>query len=666
MHTRRSSIAIIRLAIVTILAAAAAVADPSARLAALTPADDVLQRSREMYGALRSYADTGVVLREYGTSSQDRDTFTTAFRREPRGFLLEFRKQAGDRYVVWGDPNAFHTWWKATGQRTDYPNPNNLPALDGSGVQTSGVALKIPSLLYAKAPLVSAFTNFTDATVQGVDDIAGHRCHRLVGTAKDVYGTGREVNVRAMTVWIDAATQVIRKIVEEWKPLPGQRNRVTTTFEPQVNPGLDDSRLRFTPPGDAAGAQPVAAPPAAQQAPAATVPAAAKPAAAATITLCPGLTIVTAINQPQGDYESIKRIESITPAGIRVRYSSYRQQPGFEYTGGPRDPPWIPFVVHRTIRHEDLAASASYMQIFDPEGVPEIVKGTTALGISGQSLRDLRQKGKTSLSIFQGGGQLGVQIDDTGRSKGMGEYRLPGELTRVDPVPQMVKVMVDGRITELPALRARGQFLWDDSEFFFLLDEANPLTLGFRIGIPKPPEPQQARDNLQVLRIERGCEDPTLPSSAKGGSGTAAAAGGGAGPPGSGAAAAPSAAAGRIEHDLATTGKAEIYSIYFAFNSDAIREESEPTLREIAAVLQRHPEWRLSIEGHTDNIAGDAYNLQLSNRRAAAVKTALVSGKGIATARLTTTGHGESRPKATNETLEGRAGNRRVELVRQP
>lgn len=442
---------------------------------------------------------------------------------------------------------------------------------------------------------------------------------------------------------------------------------------------------------------------------AATQPPGATPPAAANLTLCPGLTIVTAINQPQGDYESIKRIESITPAGIRVRYSSYRQQPGFEYTGGPRDPPWIPFVVYRTIRHEDLAASASYMQIFDPEGVPEIVKGTTALGISGQSLRDLRQKGKTSLSIFQGGGQMGVQIDDTGRSKGMGEYRLPGELTRVDPVPQMVKVMVDGRITELPALRARGQFLWDDSEFFFLLDETNPLTLSFRIGIPRPPDPpdprqsQQARDVLQVLRIEHACADPTLPSSAKAGSGKAAAGGGaagigglggaggsgagagagkegsaasagGAGPPTAGAAGAPaagggaaaSAAAARIEHDLATTGRAEIYSIYFAFNSDAIREESEPTLREIAAVLRRHPEWRLSIEGHTDSIAGDAYNLHLSNRRAAAVKAALVSGQQIATARLTTTGHGESRPKDTNDTLEGRAHNRRVELVRQP
>ncbi len=76
------------------------------------------------------------------------------------------------------------------------------------------------------------------------------------------------------------------------------------------------------------------------------------------------------------------------------------------------------------------------------------------------------------------------------------------------------------------------------------------------------------------------------------------------------------------------------------------------------------PDWKLAIEGHTDSIANDAYNLQLSQRRSAAVKNALVSKKAIAGTRLTTAGHGESRPKDTNDTLEGRARNRRVELVK--
>ena len=64
-------------------------------------------------------------------------------------------------------------------------------------------------------------------------------------------------------------------------------------------------------------------------------------------------------------------------------------------------------------------------------------------------------------------------------------------------------------------------------------------------------------------------------------------------------------------------------------------------------------------------MASDRYNLELSGRRAAAVKTALGTSFGISGSRLTTTGHGESAPKDRNDTVEGRARNRRVELVRR-
>ncbi len=393
-------------------------------------------------------------------------------------------------------------------------------------------------------------------------------------------------------------------------------------------------------------------------------------AAGANIPLCPGLTIVTAISQPQGDYESIKRIESVTAAGARIRYSSYMPDPKGDYdstTVAP--PPWVPFVVHRTVRTADLDASATYLQQFAPEGVPETVNGTTALGISRKSLRELKNSGKIPLTIYQAiNPAFGVKEDGT-PVVSLVDSRLPGELIRVDPNPVPVSLMVNGRMTTLPTIRARGKFLWDDSEFFFLDDERNPITLRFRIGIAAPPpgadelkkieqnpdvkkmldqpgvrelmqKQQRDRDVLQVLKITTGCEDPTL----------ALAAG----------------QRGAIEESLAKTGRADVYSIYFAFNSDEIRDESESTLREIADVLRRHPEWKLAIEGHTDSIATDAYNLQLSQRRSAAVKQALVSGKGVAAGRLTTGGFGEARPKDTNDTLEGRARNRRVELVKLP
>ncbi|HEX4179012.1 MAG TPA: OmpA family protein, partial [Rhizomicrobium sp.] len=72
-----------------------------------------------------------------------------------------------------------------------------------------------------------------------------------------------------------------------------------------------------------------------------------------------------------------------------------------------------------------------------------------------------------------------------------------------------------------------------------------------------------------------------------------------------------------------------------------------------------------TVEGHTDNIGGDTYNLDLSKRRAAAVKNALVTRYHITADRLSTNGYGSSRPVETNDTLEGRARNRRVELTRE-
>jgi outer membrane protein OmpA-like peptidoglycan-associated protein len=88
-------------------------------------------------------------------------------------------------------------------------------------------------------------------------------------------------------------------------------------------------------------------------------------------------------------------------------------------------------------------------------------------------------------------------------------------------------------------------------------------------------------------------------------------------------------------------------------------------LEEIAGILQKNSDWKLSITGHTDNIGGDASNLELSRKRAAAVKTALVERYHIAAARLASGGMGASQPQAKNDTPEGRARNRRVELTRQ-
>jgi outer membrane protein OmpA-like peptidoglycan-associated protein len=120
-----------------------------------------------------------------------------------------------------------------------------------------------------------------------------------------------------------------------------------------------------------------------------------------------------------------------------------------------------------------------------------------------------------------------------------------------------------------------------------------------------------------------------------------------------------------VEKQLTEQKRAVTYGIYFDFNKDTIKPESEPVLKQIVQAMTDNPTWKLTVAGHTDNIGGDAYNLDLSKRRAAAVKRALVDRYHIAPDRLITDGYGALRPVDTNETLEGRARNRRVELTRE-
>jgi OmpA-OmpF porin, OOP family len=116
---------------------------------------------------------------------------------------------------------------------------------------------------------------------------------------------------------------------------------------------------------------------------------------------------------------------------------------------------------------------------------------------------------------------------------------------------------------------------------------------------------------------------------------------------------------------LAADGRVATQGILFATGSDAIQPESTPTLKAIAAMLTAHPTLRLSIEGHTDNVGDARSNAALSERRAAAVRTALVTQFAVDGTRLSVRGLGASVPAQPNTTPEGRHANRRVELVRQ-
>jgi outer membrane protein OmpA-like peptidoglycan-associated protein len=126
------------------------------------------------------------------------------------------------------------------------------------------------------------------------------------------------------------------------------------------------------------------------------------------------------------------------------------------------------------------------------------------------------------------------------------------------------------------------------------------------------------------------------------------------------------AAGGRRLYDaLAESGRVATQGVLFAPASAEVRPESAPTLKEIAGMLAAHPALRLTIEGHTDDAGDAAANRALSERRAQAVRAALAASYGVDAARLEARGLGATRPAAPNATPEGRAANRRVELVRR-
>jgi outer membrane protein OmpA-like peptidoglycan-associated protein len=103
-------------------------------------------------------------------------------------------------------------------------------------------------------------------------------------------------------------------------------------------------------------------------------------------------------------------------------------------------------------------------------------------------------------------------------------------------------------------------------------------------------------------------------------------------------------------------------SVLFDFDSDRIRPDAERTLSEVAEVLKAYAQRPMRIEGHTDSVASDDYNLKLSDRRARSVQAWLASNGGVKAA-FATKGWGESKPAATNDTAAGRQQNRRVEVI---
>ena len=216
-------------------------------------ADDILNQARARYAALKSYADTGTVVNEYGPGRgqviADRHTFST-FYRAPRHFFFEFRKAGGERFVIWSEGREFNTWWSSTKVHETYAQGRGTLAFALAAQPTKNSALQIPALIFSAAGLHGPIESLQQPQTAGMEDISGHRCHKITGRVAMAYGTGYTGAAVPTTVWIDAESLLVRKVFEDTAAGAPGINRMTTTFEPQANPQLDDSRFRFAVPND--------------------------------------------------------------------------------------------------------------------------------------------------------------------------------------------------------------------------------------------------------------------------------------------------------------------------------------------------------------------------------------------------------------------------------
>jgi outer membrane protein OmpA-like peptidoglycan-associated protein len=290
--------------------------------------------------------------------------------------------------------------------------------------------------------------------------------------------------------------------------------------------------------------------------------------------------------------------------------------------------PQIPLVTGLTIvsalhfpegDRENILAGAPRLDAVFPSNAPEESPGFTAFSISRAAYQTLltEKQMRYTVTTVEGAGGLG-------KLGGMFASRMTmrGTLSLASPRPEPMSVLLNGERVNIPALHLKGSFALQDEkdamDMWVLADSSHALILRVVDGT----------DVLQTIRIDLPTKNVAL------------------------------------EHELSTVCRAELPGIYFAFNSALLDPASEPALLEMTRLLAKHTDWTLAIEGHTDNIGGDASNQTLSAQRADAVRNALITRYHIAPPRLRSEGFGAKRPREPNTTIEGRARNRRVELVR--
>ena len=337
--------------------------------------------------------------------------------------------------------------------------------------------------------------------------------------------------------------------------------------------------------------------------------------AAPTVPLARALALVQTLHERDAERESVVLLADVSPAGVRYEWS-------FLETHAKGDT--IRETFQRFVRAADLDTTPRWHVVFEPAG-PLEHPGYTAFTISRATFDLLRSAGSAPYSVLavedQAAGS-GLLAMFGGARPAMVRWR--GTLTRVGAATEPFPLLVSGQRVSVPALHLKGSFTARSEKWapdiWVLAQRDHPLILKL----------EDAARVFQTVRADLGA----------GANGSAS-----------------------IEAALARTCRVEVPGIYFEFNSAVLNPASDATIATLAEILARHADWPVTVEGHTDSIGTSAANQSLSERRAAAVRDRLAN-RGVAAARLRAVGYGQTKPRETNTTVEGRARNRRVELLR--
>ena len=303
----------------------------------------------------------------------------------------------------------------------------------------------------------------------------------------------------------------------------------------------------------------------------------------------------------EGDYEMVITLDALDSRGLALTAN---------YDGKDENGSWRRGKVKRLVLPADIEMGAVHIHGWHDSDA-QVIPGSTSLGPSLKFVRDVVDKGQAEYRFRM----FAFNDMGSGRMARTGVAKFP--------------VLINGRRVELPAVRAQGMLALGGVQAPFemvLYDHPqHPLALRLAYGGRGEGFPFKPRFAREIVRIDY--PDDGMRQA--------------------------------LERDC----RAEVAGIYFDFNRDSLKPESDRALETMAGLLREMSGRKMVIEGHTDDVGTESYNEALSARRAAAVREALVSGQGVAPDSVSTRGFGEKRPIESNETIAGRARNRRVELA---